>query len=241
MKSFLNILIISIICVIAVLPFSAGATQLFVKKQKPPAGVENPVAPYNGPVPKPGDDMPAESESEQKTEKEIPEPQATIEDYANRYYENCLTQKHPLLKDDNLELLCSCTAAQLPKAMTVDQIRQMKDDTAEGQYQRNRMMLFVYAPCIEHPTRALVLDQCMNDPKVQTGIKNFKTVCNCLADGMAAFMKERAPSTIETAIKFNEKDIDPLRKLLESTAFDEMSRAKMGECISLYELGQAKK
>lgn len=236
MKKSLSVFVL---CVLLILPVSAGAQDVFVKKPSKAGSVEHPVAPYDGPVPTPEEAAPPPSPAA-KQEEQAPAPEATIDDYANRYYENCRAQKHPILQGENLELLCGCTASQLPKAMTIEQVRQMQEDSADGQYQRNRMMLFVYAPCIEHPTRALVLDQCMNDPKVQAGIKNYKTVCNCLADNMATFMKERAPATIENAIKFNEKDVDPLRKLLESPAFDETSRSKMGECISLYELGQAR-
>lgn len=232
MKSRLNILIASLICLTMTVPQAATATQLFIKKSKPSA--EAPAAPPQPAIPELEDKT-----SEEKSDDEI-RPEATIEDFAGRYYQNCMAQDHPLLQGENLELLCGCTAAQLSKVMTVEQVRQMQEDTADGQYQRNRMMMFVYAPCIEHPTRALVLDQCMNDPKVRGAMKNFKTVCNCLADGMAAFMKERAPGVIESAIKYNEKDIDPLRRLLESKAFDDMSQAKMRECIALYELGQSR-
>lgn len=231
MKRALTILLTAFICAMMAAPSPASATQLFVKKK--PAAETPGKAPPQPSIPELKDETPlAEHEKE-------PPPEATIEDFANRYYQNCAAQQHPILQGESKELLCGCTAAQLPKAMTVDQVREMQEDTPEGQFQRNRMMMFVYAPCIEHPTRALVLDQCMNDIKVRSAMKNFKTVCGCLADKMASYMKERAPTAIETSIRQNQTDTDPLRTLLESPAFDEMSRAKMSECIALYELGQA--
>ncbi|MCC6597300.1 MAG: hypothetical protein IT559_00735 [Alphaproteobacteria bacterium] len=237
MKIILKILLLCVLVTTA--PYSASANQLFVKKPgatAKPAPAQIPAPTNTPPAPKiPELEDPAQAAPEPMA------PDATIDDFANRYYANCQAQQHPLLQGKNLELLCGCTASRLPEVMSVEQVQQMQEDSEEGQYQRNRMLLFVYAPCIEYPTRALILDQCLGDPQVQAGMKNFKTVCSCLADEMAAFMKEHAPGTIRNALRANQKDIDPLSTLLQSSAFDAASKSKMTECIALYELGQAKK
>lgn len=162
-----------------------------------------------------------------------------IKDYTNQYYKNCLAQKHPILKDEHLKLMCACTASNIPDNMSVEQIKAMSTDTSEGLHQRNRMMLFVYAPCIEHPTRALVLDSCLGNENLTETMKHEKKVCNCLADGMSEYMKVTAPKFIESAIKRNINDIDPLRVLMESKSYENKTEEIMHRCVALYELGQA--
>lgn len=162
-----------------------------------------------------------------------------MKDFSNAYYKNCMAQDHPILKGESLKLLCGCTAAKLPEAMTIPQLQAMATSTAEGDLQRSRMMMFVYAPCMEHPTKALILDQCMGDPKVRNGLKHANRVCECLGDEMGKFMKERGPRVIEGALRRNVKDLDPLGSLMQSKAFDKASQAALQDCMALYELGQA--
>ncbi|MEZ5919023.1 MAG: hypothetical protein R3D66_03620 [Alphaproteobacteria bacterium] len=54
----------------------------------------------------------------------------------------------------HLQMMCACTSSKIPDVMTIQQMQALQTDTEEGQFQRNRMMMFVYAPCIEYPTRA---------------------------------------------------------------------------------------
>ena len=160
----------------------------------------------------------------------MPEPQ-TINDFANQYYKNCTSQQHPVLKDENLELLCGCTSAQIPQQMTVEGMKALNEDSNEGKLQRGRMLLMVYAPCIQYPTYALVYNQCVQNPQIQTAIANYKKVCDCLGNGMGAFMKKRAPQHIEGALRRDIDNIDPLRDLLDSYAFEETSQYHMKRCI----------
>ncbi len=164
-------------------------------------------------------------------------PPETINDFANLYYKNCTKQEHPILKGKSLELLCGCTSAQIPQNMSVKQMRDMQENTPEGEHQRSRMLLFVYTPCIQYPTKALVRKQCLDNPEVKAGMKQYKRVCECLADGMAGFMKEEAPRYVEMAMRRNGADLDPLRMLMESTLFEEKSQYYMRKCVTTHEFG----
>lgn len=176
------------------------------------------------------DEAPAPSKSEEEPE--------TIEDFANRYYRNCMQQDHPYLEKDDLTLLCGCTSAEIPKSMTVKQMKDMQTGGEEGQLQRARMMMFVYTPCIRYPTRALVLDQCANNPQVRSTMKNYMRVCGCLADSMGDYMDKNAPKAMQTALTRNITDLDPLGSLMQSKGFEEYSQYYMRECIRKHELGQ---
>jgi len=174
---------------------------------------------------------------EPKTERQQPK---TITEYANAYYKNCRKQDHPLLKGESLDILCSCTAAQIPDVMTLEQWRSMGQDNPEGQLQRNRMLMFIYTPCIKYPTRALIMDKCMNDAKVKATMRRYPKVCACLADDMALYMDENAMHTVEQALARNQKDLDPLASLLESRSFERRSEYAMSQCVKKHEFGKGR-
>lgn len=195
----------------------AMATDVFIKRNKDTGSVDLQEKGHNAPKPS--------------------APQ-TIGDKANLYYQSCIKQKHPLLKGEMLGLFCGCTSAKMTEVMTPEQITTMGEDSVEGQYQRNRMTLFIYTPCIEYPTKALILDQCLNNKEARKGMRNPKKTCGCLAEGMGKYMREKAPKTIERALMVNAGDIDPLRVLLESPDFDSKTQYLMRACVAEHELGQ---
>ncbi len=194
--------------------------------------------------PKPAPPSEEHKEIMKLMDKEVPDakpltaqPQ-NINEFANQYYNNCMTKATAVLNGNNLETLCTCTAAQIPNNMTVDQMKAMNTDTEEGALQRGRMLLFVYAPCIEYPTKALIMDQCVNNPDVKAKMKKPTKVCDCLSSGMADFMRESAPEHIRRALEENKTDLDPLRELMESKTFDNASRYHMATCVQKHELSQ---
>ena len=158
-------------------------------------------------------------------------PLADISALANDFYKNCTAQKHPILSGEDLNLFCGCTSAHLAKNMTPAQMRASQTDTPEGQQQRARMTLYVYTPCIEHPTRALVTNQCESNPQVQNSVKNYKHTCGCLGDEMANFMKNNAHNAIKIALQNNINDLDPLGTLMQSPQFNAQSQEALKKCI----------
>lgn len=169
----------------------------------------------------------------------VPEEQAPadINAFANAYYQNCTKKEHPIIKGEDLQMLCACTAAKIPDVMNVEQMEALQTNTSEGQYQRNRMLMFVYTPCIEYPVVALVKDSCMNNPKIKTNMSEYKKVCSCLADHMAEFVSTQAPKTIEAALKRDPRDIDPLALLVNGEAFERQSAIHMKECLLRHQFG----
>jgi hypothetical protein len=208
---------------VMLMPAPAQAVDIFNK----PKSAEAPAEPEPAP-PSAQPDLP---------ELQAPEPAAPaepkdIKEAANSYYKFCMSKQNPMLDAENQKLLCGCTASNIPDVMTLEQMKAMNTDTAEGLEQRNRMLLFVYTPCIEYPTRSMVLYQCMGNEQLKTTLGNPTKICNCLADGMATFMRERAPDAIQMAIRRNEKDIDPLRKLMESNGYEQYQNMTLRNCLA---------
>lgn len=156
---------------------------------------------------------------------------------ANDFYKNCIAQEHPILKGEMLELFCGCTSAKMTETMTPEQVAIMNTDSKEGQYQRNRMLMFVYTPCIAYPTEALVTQQCLSQ---KDKMKRPLKTCPCVGKGMGEYMTLHAPKVIERALRRNAKDLDPLRMLLESRSFDDQAQYYMSQCIAKHELNQGR-
>ena len=213
--------------------FRAEAEEIFVRSE--PKVVDDALEPDQGNLPIYNTTPKAETPAPAPVVQDEPE---DINAFANRYFANCMNQGHPILNGENLETMCACTAAQIPGNMTVAQMQAMQTDTEEGQLQRNRMLMFVYTPCIEYPTKALVENQCLNNPQVKESMKYYPAVCDCLSDGMAEFMRENAAEYIQASIQRNKQDTDPLRTLMESKVFTEKSQYYMRTCVLTHELGK---
>lgn len=160
-----------------------------------------------------------------------------INEFANAYYNNCLKKQHPLLDADSQEDLCACTAANIPQTMSVENMKAMQNADDEGRLQRSRMLMFVYTPCIEYPTRSLILNQCLNNPDVAGKIKNYQQICSCLGDGMAEFMRDEAPRFIENEIRKNPDSVDPLGYMMRTPLYQNRSEYYLRQCIRKYVYG----
>jgi hypothetical protein len=174
---------------------------------------------------------------------QMPTPQAapqaaqeSIESFAKRYNENCLKKKNDILKGDDLRMLCACTASKLQEKMTVTEVETMTTDTPEGQVQRNRMVTDVYAPCMEYPSRALLMNQCNSYQdklkKAQSGQAiNGEAICGCLAQNMAAYVAVNAQPILAQKLAANPADMDPLGAFLNSPEYQAQVNATFTGCI----------
>jgi hypothetical protein len=228
--------------ILSVAPVQTYATEIFVRPNaaKPAETSPQPYAtkPVEPLAIKPKPAQPIESTTEAPPQDTQAKPTANIADFAQRYYGNCTKQNHPVLKGQNLDMMCSCTAAKIQSSMSVEQMKAMQEQTEAGQFARNQMLLNVYAPCIEFPTRALILDQCLNNAQLKNTLKNYTQTCGCLGDGMASYMKDKAPAAIQEALSRKVDNFDPLRALLESPEFDSSQQQMLQTCITKHELGQ---
>ena len=150
---------------------------------------------------------------------------------ANSYYENCLLENHPVLTPASKNILCACTSAKLSEEMTPPQIKAMFEEGPAGDEARNRMLMFVYAPCMEYPVRDLITQNCMGNPEVAKTASEPTALCECLGNQMGAYMAEKGPVVIEMALRTNPDSLDPLGNFFNSYAFQAQSRQHMSDCI----------
>ena len=230
MRSFLTL---SLALVLMACP--AAATEIFNKPKKNDALPEAPVIQNMSPR-----NLPEAAPTMQTIEKAAPPaasaPEETIESFSRRYNENCLKKQNDVLKGDDLRMLCACTSSKLQEKMTVGEIRQMATDTPEGQVQRNRMVIDVYAPCMEYPSRALLMSRCADyktslEKTPQGQALNGEAICSCLAQNMAAYVAVNAQAILTKKLAVSPSDMDPLGAFLNSPEYQAQVNSTFASCV----------
>lgn len=150
---------------------------------------------------------------------------------ANAYFSNCLQQPSPGMSDQTKQYMCACTAAQMQKSMTVEDIRTMAQQSAAGRLATNKMITEVYAPCIEYPARDHYYLNCMNDPKTKNYTSNVQGMCTCLASQVAGYLKQNAKSEFTRILSRTPNITDPMSALTNDPAFMRFAQTKMMACI----------
>ena len=150
---------------------------------------------------------------------------------ANNYYKNCKKGSHPVLKGNSLEALCACTAAKITEEMNVSEIEALFSDTPESQNARDKMLMMVYAPCMQYPVRDLIVDNCVNNKDLSKIPINKQKICGCMGGKMGEYMAANAPNVIAQALRDNPGTQDPLASFFQSYAFKTASRQHMKACL----------
>ncbi|MCC7305645.1 MAG: hypothetical protein IT558_05230 [Alphaproteobacteria bacterium] len=195
-----------------------------------PEQQESPSA-YSAPAP-----VPAPTQAPAAAADPEPDP---IGKFASNYFENCMSKENNALKGELLKKLCACSATKIAQTMTVADVKSMAEDTPAGQEMRNRMLLEVYAPCIEYPTQALLLEKCMSDTKVQQQIPGYQQACTCMAASMGQYMAANGPAAIAQSIAANPGDTDPLASLMNSQGFQAEAQSRLAGCLTASLTGSA--
>lgn len=152
--------------------------------------------------------------------------------FAKAYYANCMSQKQHTLQADTQELLCSCSAANLQAGkMSIPEIQQMREDTAQGQEMRNKMLTEIYAPCIEFPTYDLISSRCLSDAKLQAAVKDTTALCGCVADKVSRHLADNAQGIIRAELAKNPNNLDPLGLFLNSAEYETESKKALISCV----------
>src|SRR5690606_17950523 len=108
---------------------------------------------------------------------------AVSKEMANAYYNDCAAKADPRFSPDSLSAFCSCTSVQIMEKMSVEEVQTMGQNTQEGRNMLNKMLLDVYAPCMQYPVEDMVAGECLTDKKVETlGWQGDKrALCGCMA------------------------------------------------------------
>lgn len=230
-------IITALFAVICLSCTSAGAAELFVRKDQPSASSSQSIQPF---VPKKKKTIDQELDIEQEKRQTQGTNSLTGKELANAYYKNCIKTPPGIMKISSLNALCGCTAAEITNVMSVNEIRTMYENTPEGEFQRQRMMALVYVPCMKFPVSDMVSNNCLGQKAIREGLKKPVKVCNCLGNTMGDYVAEHGAYHARNALKDPEAGIDVqalLNKLMESAPFQDKSKQTIERCMQKHELG----
>jgi len=131
-----------------------------------------------------------------------------------KYFENCVsnTKKQGTLSSENQKKFCACTAINMQKSITQEDIRALSYRDKSARLAMNKILIDVNGPCMQYPVYDLLNNQCMAD------LKNT-AICSCLSGKMALFTKAYTQKMLPQLLKDNPEIYDPMTPIMESTEF----------------------
>ena len=153
---------------------------------------------------------------------------------ANAYFNNCIAQKsEQSFSPQAQDMLCACTAARLTQFFSMEDMATMTNPQAAPDAQRgafNKMLINIYAPCMEEPTREFHYNACITNPQTAQYGDPAK-ICRCMADEVATHIKINGPSVFEELVARNPNISDPMSALTDDPSFQTFAQSKLLGCL----------
>ena len=148
------------------------------------------------------------------------------DDTAARFYENCMKKPEGTMSAGTQDIFCQCTAYHTQKNLTMEDMQAMQDPSPAGRLALNKVLLDVYAPCMEFPVRDLIYNKCMeNDFQRKEGI------CSCLADKMGRYTADSAQARLKDVLAQDPNIYDPMGPIVNSPDFAQREKRLALDCI----------
>ncbi len=151
---------------------------------------------------------------------------------ANKYFASCIGQQpSQQLSKDSQNMLCACTAARLTQFFTMSDMQAMMNtNPAIARPAYNKMMVDIYAPCMETPTREFHYNACITNPQTSS-YGNPQQICACMADAVANHMKVNGPAVFRDLLTANPNLTDPMAALTDDPSFQNFAQSKLLGCL----------
>ncbi len=150
---------------------------------------------------------------------------------ANQYFENCIKiPPQENFSQESQNMFCACTAARMTQFFTVEDWNQIVQRGPKVREADNRMLVEVYAPCMEEPVRAHYYNTCISDPN-SARYGNPQTICTCLGNQMGAHIQVSGQKIFREALAENPNISDPMAYLLSQPEFQRFAQTKLTSCV----------
>lgn len=153
-------------------------------------------------------------------------------DAANKYFAECVAgQSYGQLSPNAQNMLCACTAARMTQYMSIEDMQAMaSQDTAIARPAFNKMMVDIYAPCMEMPAQEYHYNACISDPKTAS-YGNPQKICECMSWEVANYMKSSGQQVFRDILARNPMITDPMGALADDPAFQQFAQSKLMSCL----------
>jgi carboxypeptidase C (cathepsin A) len=152
---------------------------------------------------------------------------------ANQYFDNCVKSVSPQqpISTQTQEMLCACTAARLTQFFSMEDMQTMTGtEPVSARAAYNKMMVNIYAPCMEEPTREYYTKVCTSNPDtVKYG--DPQKICPCMANKIAVHMATNGPRVFSEILSENPNVMDPMAALLGDPKFERFAQSQLLSCL----------
>jgi hypothetical protein len=142
-----------------------------------------------------------------------------------QYYQNCVKQPNQTMDGRTQHEFCTCTANFMMQNLTMEDLRAMNGQDQAARNALNKMVIGVYAPCMQFPIKDLIQKKCMTDVKKQN-------VCQCLSNNMAAFTASEAQRLLGTVLAQNPNAFDPMSAIMDQPEFKARQQQISLQCLT---------
>lgn len=154
---------------------------------------------------------------------------------ANTYFASCIenaAKTEQRFSKPSQEMFCACTAARLTQFFSIEDMQTMTDPANPNSRKAlNKMIVDVYAPCMEYPTQEYHVTQCMENPQVSRLGGDPQTLCQCAAAEIGQHLKNHGSAMFEEILSRNPTIEDPMQALYDDPKFRSFAQAKLLKCL----------
>jgi len=151
---------------------------------------------------------------------------------ANQYFANCKMNTDPRFSSETQEMFCACTAVKMTEAFSVEDMQTMGQQNQAGRDATNKLIINIYAPCIQYPARAYHYNTCVQNPQTKALTKNAEGLCQCAADNVAGYLQSNSQRMFQQILAQNPNVADPMQALYDDKGFQKLAKSKLMSCLT---------
>ncbi len=144
-----------------------------------------------------------------------------------QFVQSCSSNRDERMSAKTQNIFCECTSFGYKDHITQEDLQRLANGTEEEKRAMiNKMVIYMYSPCMEFPVRDLVFNKCTKDA-YQAG----KKICACMADEMSQYMAKRAQAELKGILEKNPHIYDPIEAITSSKSYEAKEKRIVLECI----------
>ncbi len=154
----------------------------------------------------------------------------TTQDMANIYFKRCLSTKSLAFDDEEKEMLCACTSANMGQVLTVSEFNVMHEDSLKGKDARGKVIAFAYTKCTDYVMESKLYNDCMVSPVLKGITRGKKDICECSAEEYVQRINKEMSYIIMESLKYDPMTLNPLERFFTTTNYGYMSEHYTKAC-----------
>ena len=137
---------------------------------------------------------------------------ATATVMGNRYYQTCMNEETFTLRDDEKEILCACSAANMSEHLSVEEFKQLDKETTAGRNARGKAIAYGYTPCINYMLENKTKRDCLSSATLDNILtkKGKKRICKCTSEHYLNFFSKEGSNIMLQEILYEPLTLNPL-------------------------------